>query len=424
MYKKSVLDNGLRIITYDIPHMHSVSLGIWLNVGGRYEDEENKGIAHVLEHLVFKGTKKFSARQIKESIEGIGGSLNGFTSEEFTCYLVKVPSKYLELSLDILSDMVINPTLDKVELEKERLVIIEEIKMYKDLPQVYVHELLDELLWPANSLGMNLAGTIESVSRITASDMLDFKEKFYASSNIVIAACGQLEHKAILDKATQIFALNSKGKENSFIPYSTKQTMPQVKLLTKQTEQTHLAIGFHGLKREDPCRHVLGLLNVILGANMSSRLFNEVREKRGLAYEIGTQVKRFKETGAFVIHAGMDNQKTLETVEVILKELKKIKNEPPDVDEFRRAKEFYTGQLALALEETVDHMLWIGESTIALNKTYTLEDILKEVDRIDIPDLLQLANRIFGSNCFNLALIGPQIEKDRERINQIIPYLN
>jgi predicted Zn-dependent peptidase len=419
MYKKARLDNGLRVITHRMPKMQSVALGIWIKVGGRYEPPEFKGIAHYLEHLAFKGSKNYSCRKIKESIEGIGGSLNGFTSEELTCYLVKLPARYLNLALDILSDMVINPTLAQEEIDKERTVIIEEIKMYKDLPQSYVHELLDALLWPNQPLGMTISGTAESVGSIKREDLFLFKEQYYASPSIVISAAGLLEHNQFTNRVEKKFRGLKYRNMNTFSQAKEEQEKPQLELLPKDTEQTHLALGFHSFKREHPLKHALGLLHVILGANMSSRLFNEIREKRGLAYEIGTQVKRFQDTGAFIVHAGIDNRKVSEAIKLILEELKKIKDKLVSIDEFKRAKEFYLGQLLLALEDTLDHMLWIGESTVALDKIYTLDEIIKEVNRLKREDIRNVAKYIFKEKSLNLALIGPIRDREQEIHGQL-----
>jgi len=418
-YKKIILDNGLRVVTHNMPKMQSVSLGVWIKVGGRYENTEFKGIGHYLEHLLFKGSKNYSCRKIKESIEGVGGALNGFTSEELTCYLVKIPCQHINLALNILSDMVINPTLPEEEMEKERTVIVEEIKMYKDLPQSYVHELLDELLWPKQPLGMTISGTVESVSRIQRADLSKFKEQYYLPLNIVVSAVGKLEHHSLTKRIKKIFSYCDHKKINSFLPAKEAQGKPQLKLFHKDTEQTHLALGFHGFKRDHPLKHALALLHIILGANMSSRLFNEIREKRGLAYEIGTQVKRFQDTGAFIVHAGIDNRKVTKTLPLILSELKKIKQEPITADEFRRAKDFYLGQLMLALEDTLDHMFWIGETTATLDKTYSLKDIIKEVNRVKRQDICDVAKQIFQEKKINLALIGPLKDYQQQIYHQL-----
>jgi predicted Zn-dependent peptidase len=402
-----------------MPHMQSVALGIWINIGGRFESEQNKGISHYLEHLVFKGTKKYSCRKIKESLEGVGGSLNGFTSEELTCYLVKIPSPYLGLALDVLSEMVLNPTLPVIEVEKEKTVILEELKMYKDLPQSYVYELLDELLWPNQALGTPIIGSVESVNRINREDLIVFRRQNYTSSNIVISAAGMLDYDKLIIKAEKIFSSSKPKEKNKFAKAREDQLKPQLKLFHKQTEQTHMALGFHGFKRDHPLRHALGLLHIILGANMSSRLFNQLREKRGLAYEIGTAVKRFNDTGAFLVHAGIDNNKVIEATALILEELVRIKDKLVTVDEFKRAKEFYLGQLMLALEDTLDYMLWIGEYTASLDKTYTLEEIIKEVNKITRKDIMQVAKEIFLEKKMNLALIGPLEAKEQDIFQQL-----
>ena len=419
VYKKLKLNNGLRIVTHHMSGMQSVALGIWIKVGGRYENENNKGISHFLEHLLFKGTKNYSCRQIKESIEGVGGSLNGFTSEEVTCYLVKMPYKHIDLALNVLSDMVISPSLSKADILKERTVILEEIKMYKDLPQVYVHELLDALLWPKHPLGLSILGSVESVNAMGKKDFLLHKEKYYNVGNMVVSAAGIFDHEDFFRKVERIFGRLKSRPVNDFIGASEKQDKPQLDILDKQTEQTHLALGFHAFKRDHPLKYAADMLHIILGANMSSRLFNEVREKRGLAYEIGTQVKRYYDTGTFIVHAGIDNRKLQEAIKVILLELGKVKKTIVSPDEFKRAKEFYLGQLTLALEDTMDYMLWIGESTATLDKTHTLKSIIEEVKKVKRQDLQEVSRVIFKKNKLNLALIGP-LASSREEIYNLL----
>jgi len=412
MYKKSILRNGLKIITHNMPKMQSIALGVWIATGGRYETAQKKGISHYLEHLLFKGSKKYSCRKIKESIEGVGGSLNGFTSEEMTCFLAKLPGSYTGLALNILSDMVINPLLAQQDIERERTVILEEAKMYRDLPQSYVHELLDELLWPKQPLGMSIIGSDDSIKSIDRKQLGDYQENYYTPVNILVSATGRIEHESLIKKTEGIFSKLSGGISNIFQPVIETQTGSQLNVFYKDTEQTHLAMGFHGFKRGHPLKHSQTLLHIVLGANMSSRLFNELREKRGLAYEIGTQVKRFQDTGAFLVHAGIDNSKVSEALRLIMEELKKIKTGVVKEDEFARAKEFYLGQLMLALEDTLDHMLWIGESTMALDRAYTLKEIIREVNAVTPKDMLEAARIIFKEKSLNLALIGPLKDKE------------
>jgi predicted Zn-dependent peptidase len=407
MYKKTRLDNGVRVITHHMPGMQSVTLGIWIKVGSRHETEEYKGISHFLEHLLFKGTKKYSCRRIKESIEGVGGSLNGFTSEETTCYLVKIPARHLDLALDILSDMVINSLIPAHEVERERTVILEELKMYKDQPRSYVYELLDGLLWPRQPLGTGVIGTTESVSRIQQGDLARYKKHSYTPFNIVVSAAGLLAHERLTRKVEKMFSGLDGTNVNRFIPAREEQRGPQLKALAKDTEQTHLALGFHGFKRDHPLRYALNILHLVMGGNMSSRLFNTVREKKGLAYEIGTHVRRFHDTGALIVHAGIDNLKVEKAIHLIFEELSKVKYALVSNEEFKRAKEFYLGQLMLALEDTLDHMIWIGESTLTLDKTDTLDAIIAEVNKVTRQDIREVAGYVFKEEKINLALIGP-----------------
>ncbi|RJO64682.1 MAG: insulinase family protein [Candidatus Omnitrophota bacterium] len=418
MHKKTVLANGLKIVAEPMSHMQSVAFGIWIKVGGRYENPSLKGISHFIEHLLFKGSRRYSCRRIKESIEGVGGALNGFTSEELTCYLVKIPKQYLSVAMDILSDMVLHPLLPPEEMKKERTVILEEIKMYKDLPQYYVYDLLDKLLWPDQPLGMSIAGTEESVLGIQRQDIREYKETYYTARNILLSVAGSYNYDVFMRYAQDRFGSLTKKATTSFARAREGQKKPGLHLLRKDTEQTHLALGFHGVSRTHPLRFAVDLLHILLGANMSSRLFNELREKRGLAYEIGSQVKRFEDTGAFVVHAGIDTSKLKEAVSVILSELHKIKLAQVKASELKRAKDFYLGQLELALEDTLDRMLWIGESVITQDKVYTLEEIIKEIRYIKANDVREAARFIFREEKLNLAVIGP-VKESREDLERI-----
>lgn len=419
MHNRISLKNNLRVITYPMEKLRSVSVGIWINIGGRFENSQNKGISHFLEHLVFKGSKKYSCEEIKQGIEGTGGALNGFTAEECTCYLAKVLDKNILRTIDILSDMVINPLIPADEVEKERGVIIEEIKMYKDLPQHYVHELLDSLLWPNHVLGMNLAGTVETVSRISRQDLFDFQAKGYSAANIVMVICGAFDEKKVIEKIKKIFTRISAGRQTEYVGFKLRQTSSRLNVLNKPTEQTHLALGYPALKRDHPRKFVLSLLHTLLGANMSSRLFKEIREKRGLAYEIGTSIKRFADTGAFVVHAGIDNRNVIKTIDLILSELEKIKKKLPAKDEFRRAKDFYCGQMIMALEDPLNQMLMLGEDVITQDRIFTAEDILKQIQAVKIDQIQELAQDIFDRKKINIALITPD-ENIQSKIKQQI----
>lgn len=420
MYELLTLKNSARCVGLNIPDRDSLSIGIWIEAGGRHEPHLKDGISHFLEHLLFKGTEKRSAEKIKEDIEGRGGSINGFTTEEYTCYLVKVLNKDMDVALDVLSDMVSNPRFALDDIEKERAVIVEEIKMYKDLPMHYVHELLMELLWSNQPLGKFLAGTVETVSKIKQSDLRDYKNRFYNPANVVVAACGKIEYSNFFDTCDKFLKTISPGKKSFFKKAEEKQKRPKFKLLFKETEQTHLALGTHAFSRTDPDRHALNFLHIILGGNMSSRLFRQLRERRGLVYEIGTLVKKFQDTGAFVVSAGLDNRKVVKSVELIIKELRRIKEKAVSADEFVRAKEFYRGQLLLALEDTLDHMLWMGEHLITERKIPTPRDILDEIEKVTSDDIMRVANRVFRNSHLNLALIGPIKKSDEKRISEVL----
>jgi predicted Zn-dependent peptidase len=417
MYKRTILDNGLRIISNNLKSREAVSLGIWIGVGGRFEPDADRGISHYLEHMLFKGSKKYCCQDIKESIEGKGGYLNAFTAEEFTCYLVKVLKNNLYESLDILSDMVLNPVLDEEEINKERTVIIEEIKMYKDLPQHFVLELLDELLWSNHPLGQNLAGTIETVSAIDKLKLSNFQKKFYRDCNIVISVCGAFDSNKLTSRVKKIFSNKQIGQIINPSPIKDENLTAKIKCLNKDTEQSHLALGFRSYNRSHPDRFALDLLNIIMGANMSSRLFQEVREKRGLAYAIGSNVKRFKDTGAFIVHAGVDNRKVEDAVGVIAQELEKVKK-GVNLSEFKRAKDFYLGQLIMSLEDVSDYMLLMGESIMSLDRVYTLKEIKAKVTKVTISDIKRVAKETFDLDNINLSLISPAAEDKAKALGE------
>ncbi len=418
-YERTKLSNGMTIASARMNGMESVSLGIWVKVGGRYETPNRAGISHFLEHLLFKGTKTRSCTDLKEAIEGVGGSFNAFTSEEYTCYLVRVLGKYLPVSVDILSDMVLHATLPDEEIEKERMVILEEIKMDMDIPMHFVGELLSGLLWPKHPLGMELAGTPETVRSIRRRDLAEYKDSYYHPKNIVVVGCGDLSHRRLVQEVRKYFSTIT-GKRPSVFKRTTSFPNSSTKFVFKKTAQTHLALGLPALPREHPDHYALSVLNVVLGGNMSSRLFQQVRENRGLAYEISSHLRRFDDTGAFIVNAGVDARKTPESVSVILQELEKVKKDPVSKGELRRAKDYYVGQLLLSLEDTADHMFWMGESLTTLGRSFDLRDILKKISKVDAGDLKGVARRLFRNEFLQLAAIGPQKENEKRQIKRII----
>ncbi|MFH1856562.1 MAG: pitrilysin family protein [Candidatus Omnitrophota bacterium] len=417
-YHISTLSNGLRVLSYPMPSRKSVTLGIWSACGGRYEKMEKAGISHFIEHMVFKGTKKYSSMELKKAIEGVGGYLNAFTSEEFTCYYSKVAASYLNQAIDVLSDMVIAPTFRESDFKREKSVILEEIKLYFDLPSHHAVEILYKLLWPNQSLGMFLAGTHKTVGDITCADLRKFKELYYTSPNICVIACGDVSHKLVLEQVEKSFKNFKSGSKNSFPPAVRTQDNAKLKVIEKKLEQTHLAIGFHASGRHSENRFAEGLLNIMLGGNMSSRLFQEVRENKGLAYEIGSHIRRYDDTGALIINAGIHNDKKEQALKVIFTELKKIADKKAAEEELKRAKEFFRGQFMLALEDTAERMIWLGESLITLDKIESEQDIMKKLDAITTADIKEAGKRLFSADGINLSIVGPVKKEEEKKIEK------
>jgi len=412
------LKNGLQCLTYDMPARESVAIGIWVKMGGRYESLRHKGIAHFIEHMLFKGSAKYSCRKIKEELEGVGASLNGFTSAENTCYLAKLPKEHLFKGLDVLSDMVLNPVLDEMELEKERMVILEEIRMYKDLPQHYVFELAEGLLWKGHVLGHPLAGTEKTVMNITRSVMKDFHSKYYRPKNIVVAAAGAIPN-GFKQMVEEIFLGKPPGKKSSFKPFKLSQSQPRINILSKNTEQAHLCIAYPAFHRLHPLKYAQSVLNVIIAGNMSSRLFDEVREKRGLAYHISSSVVSLMDTGAVFIKVGTDNSKVEKTVDVILKQLGSMHKGKISKKEFSQAKKFLLGQVTLNLEDTMEAMLFLGERKTTSGEMELPNEIKEKIKRVTIDEVKQCAARIISPRRLNVALISSISEKQKRKIQKL-----
>ena len=424
MYTKTTLPNGLRVVTHDMGDRDSIALGFWVGVGGRHEDDRLKGAAHFLEHILFKGSKKYSCEEIKTSIEGVGGTLNAFTSEEQTCFYAKIPTRHLKKTFDVLADMVARPNIAEPDIAKEKTVVVEEIKMYRDMPQYAVMELLDGLLWPDHPLGKNLAGTPETVTALSREDIHGFHKRHYIPGNIVVAACGNMNHARIVRLAQERFGKLPKEAQPSYIKADNSQSRPRINLFPKKIEQMHLALGTIGYDENHKDRHALNLLSVILGGNMSSRLFVEIREKRGLAYSISCMARTMHDTGVFLVRAGVDNQKLVETVTLILKELDKVKREGVTDDEFTRGRDYLLGQMLLSLEDTMEHMLWIGDTVISQNKTKTLKSLIADFQKIKRGDIQRVAKEILKPGRYNLAIVGPLTDTQKTDLPKLLNVRN
>ena len=348
MYRVTQLKNGLTVATAEMPHMTSVSVGLWVGVGSRYEPAPLNGVCHFIEHLLFKGTRKRSAKEISQAVEGIGGYLNAFTSEETTCFHARACHDRFDDLLDVLLDMLLDSKFAPADIAKEREVIKEEIAMYLDEPQHQVQELLNATLWPGQPLGRPITGTEQTLDAMTRSDLLGYLRDNYVAGNTLIVAAGRLKHRRVVRAVARYasrFPITARAEAS--LPPARDQQRPRIRLFTKKTEQTQIALGIRTCSRQDERRYALRLLNTILGENMSSRLFQVVREDRGLAYSIYSTPSFFSDTGDLVISAGLDTDNVTKVLQLILRELRRMREAAPSAAELRRARDYVIGQIDL-----------------------------------------------------------------------------
>ena len=400
--------------------MESVSIGVWVGIGGRYESKRVSGISHFIEHLLFKGTRRRTARQISQTVEGIGGYLNAFTGEESTCYYAKAGHKHLDTLLDVLADMYRHPRFATADIDKERQVIKEELLMYRDQPDHYVHELLTEIVWPGHPLGRSLTGTPGSLDGMQRSTLLDFKRRKYVATNTVVAVAGQCRHDDIVARVQRHLSLSPDGAAPSFVPVRDGQRTPQLRFLSKNVEQSHLALGIRGYSRSHPRRFAMKLLSVIAGENMSSRLFQVIRERHGLAYSIQSSTSFFADTGALVVSCGLDTKRLPKALELVLRELKKISQKPPSSVELRRAKDYSVGQMRLGLESSSNQMMWVGEHLLAYGFIHSPEEIERRIEEVSADDIQSVARDLFRNHRLNAAVITPS--KDQRAIASLLSF--
>lgn len=411
--------NGATFVFSPFENIETASFGVFIKVGSRFEASKLRGISHFLEHMVFKGSKNYSYREIKREIEGRGGALNGFTSQETTAYYAHFLNKNTSLTMDILLDMVFSPTLGANDINKERNVILEEIKMYNDLPSSRATSILDKLIWPRHSLGEEIIGDFSTVSSINRKDLMDFNNLYYSPSNIVISCSGNFDQKKIIGLLKErISKSNNSIKPSYILPKALKGL--HIKTEKKKIEQTHLCIGFRSISYSNPRRFVAEVLNVILGANMSSRLFEEVREKRALCYEISTDARKYKDSGAFVIHVGLNKHKVRIALSSILKELKKIKDGKVSEKELTRAKDYMLGQLVMSLERPQGRMFYLAENYISTGRIYSLQEIKEEIQNIKADDVRKLAGDIFDFNNMCVSLVGDVNQEAENLIREVV----
>src|SRR5881394_3189833 len=412
MYQITRLPSGLTVATTEMPHRASVSLGLWVGVGGRYEPAALNGVSHFIEHLLFKGTPKRTAKEISQAVEGIGGYLNAFTGEESTCFYSKGRHDRFDELLDVLVDMFLNSKFDPVEIEKERGVIKEELAMYLDQPQHQVQELLNETLWPNQPLGRPLTGTVKTLDAMTRGDLLNFLRTNYVTGATLLVAAGNLSHKRVLKAVARFAPRFPRGKRPYFVPAANPQTQPRLRLFTKKTEQTQLALGLRTCSRHDERRFALRLLNTILGENMSSRLFQVVREDRGLAYNIYSSLSFFDDTGDLVISAGLDTENVASTLSLIQRELRRLTITPPSASELRRARDYVIGQIDLSLENTESLMMWLGEQLLGYGEVIAPAEVKRRLSQVTAREIRAVARDFFRGERSSLALVSP-LKSDR-----------
>jgi predicted Zn-dependent peptidase len=410
LHKKTVLDNGLRILTTTMPHTRSVSICFFIGVGSRYENEVQAGISHFVEHLLFKGTsKRTTSKEISEAIEGVGGMLNGGTDKESTLYWSRVAQPHFPLALDVLSDILLHSRFEPQEIERERQVIIEEINMVRDSPSQQVQLLIDELLWPGHPLGRDIAGTRDTVSAITRDMMLDYVQSQYQPDNTVVAIAGNIQHEEAVTAVSRVVDGWSKREPHpGYLPYK-EQPNPRLKIERRDTEQAHLCLALPGLPLLDPRRFTLDLLNIILGEGMSSRLFTEIRDKLGLAYSIHSYVDYLLDSGAVTISAGVDPKNLAAAIEAILRELSRLKESIPE-SELTKAKELAKGRLLLRMEDTRSVAGWMGAQEILTGKVLTVDQVVSIVDGIATAQLNELAQQLIMGDRLRLAVVGPIVD--------------
>jgi len=410
IFTQERLHQGAQLAVAQMPHVESVSVGFWLGVGGRHESKRQNGIFHFLEHMLFKGTTKRTAREISEAVEGVGGYLNAFTAEEMTCYYARASATHLPEVIDVLTDMLLRATFPAVEIERERGVIQEEIRMYEDQPAQVAQDVATALLWQNNPLGRPLAGTSENIQRMKRRDLLNYRRKFYHSGNLCITAAGKTDLAEVKDLLRPLLRQFPTGSRAQFTPVSQRQRESRFQVIRKAIEQTQFVIGMRGVSRHDPRRSAFRLMSVILGENMSSRLFQNVREKHGLAYSISSGANYYHETGSFFINAGVENSKTAQAIHLTLQTIGKLARRAPSLRELRRAKEYTCGQMHLNLEGSDNQMMWLGEGLLGHNRVLNPDKLIQQIEAVTPEEVRAAAALLVHDERLNIAVVSPTAE--------------
>lgn len=420
MYELTQLENGLRIVTVAMPQAYSVSAGLYLGVGSRYESDVEAGASHFIEHLLFKGTERRpTPRDIALAIEGVGGSINASTGREVTSYYVRVARPDFGLAADVLADMVLNSRFLPTDVEREAQVIVEEINESQDMSDDIVFLEAQKILYPHHALGRDIAGTRESVRALHRDALLEYKAKGYAPGNAVVAVAGGVTHKQVVETVGELLG-GWQGKHTlTTIPYQGKTTT-RVQVVNRPVEQSHIVLATHAYHRHHPDRFALALLNSVLGEGMSSRLFVEIREERGLAYSVYSYVSALNDTGTFAVYAAVDQEQTEATLQAILAELHRLREEPVSEEEIAFAKAYMRGSLLLSLEHSGTNAGWVGNRLITSNTIATPEEVVAHFERVTSADVQRVARELFRDEALLLSVVAPMKgEKNWERLLKV-----
>jgi predicted Zn-dependent peptidase len=405
MVTREVLDTGLRLITESMPHVRSVSIGVWLMRGSRHETPAQSGIAHFVEHMLFKGTATRTAEDIAQAIDSIGGQLDAFTAKEYASYYIKVLDEHLPLAVDLLSDIVMNPAFAEDELEREKKVILEEIKMVEDTPDDLVHELFTQHFWEGHSLARPILGTKETVEAFTPQTLRDYFGGVYAAPNLIVSAAGNVTHDRVRELVDRAF--ERLPREAARFSDGAPRVVPQVIVRSKELEQSHVCLGTSSYPQNHDDRYVSYIMNTVLGGSMSSRLFQNVREKRGLAYAVFSGLSAYRDAGNITIYAGCANTAVPEVVDLCVDELRGLKQAPVPDAELRRAKDHLKGSLMLSLENTASRMSHLARQEIYFDRHFGLDETLAGVERVSSADVQRVARDLFANGSLAATVLGP-----------------
>ena len=405
------LANGLRVVTTPVPTAQAVSANLFVGTGSRAEERHLQGLAHFLEHMVFKGSQRRpTAMEIAEAIEGAGGVLNAYTTKEITCFWNHLPFEKLELALDVLADMLLYPLLDQTEIDRERSVVQQEIRRNRDQPGIWVGELLSQSIFGDQPMGWSTAGKEETVAVLQRQDFLDYLDAWYAPANLVVSVAGNISPTDVLALAHRYFDDRPAKTVPSFVPVDSHLPAQRLAAEARPIAQTNLALGFISFPRKDPDRYPLMVFNNLLGRGMSSRLFKEIRERRGLAYSVGSSASRFLDTGVLVVSAGVSSEKLREAVTVIRQELQKLVEEPVSEDEMAKVRDYSVGNFRLGLETSMALGQRAGELLLTMGEIEPIESVVEKLRAVTPDDILRVARRIFQDAKPTLAVVGPGVD--------------